>query len=732
MKKLIYSGGIKVYRVNINVDGVSEELVRERLLTIGIITKNECEKLERCLKSLMPIKEALDCEIIVTDTGSTDNTVEMSKKYADKVIKFDWIDDFSAARNKGIEESTGIWFMWIDSDEWVDDPKPLIEFFKSGEYQNYASATIEMMDCSTGFEDSITSPLARLTIRMNKTRFKGAIHENIDIISPKAEIKMLVYHDGYSFDNFNEKLKKHNRNIEILLQRNIEFPKDITIIRYIVDQYRFISKFADSNIFCEKGLDILSKNNNNDLGEAYEIHFNIMKATNLLDMNELENAIETLVGLEDINPKLKRRFLDIYFILSEAYSRLGNNIKSMEFAKKYIELYLKLDELDKSYITEFYEISNKVDIIKRMFFLCIKDCNDIELRDYLEKFGKKSLEKRIFSSVKEYVRAVFALANDIKRYEVISGIYDLIYERKLELDSFEFEYMLCEYISEDIEFNRNLFEVISNKNDYTDMSLICTFIIFDLDEDYRAKETICKILESDKLKNAYIKSELFYGTLKYKIEYEKIDKFLDVFKAKEIVNKMLIRHTEFIDIVIDYFEEKELCKNNIRCVGAITNILDEYISNNYVSEELKKKIYKLYERILPLIISEVYKSKISEINMDFYPPIVRFGYFINKANEFKAQKNLSEYIRLLKRSVKEYPYLDKAIESILEEIQIDIQSEDERRNEFEELAVKIKQKIYELITLGEFEEALTVVCQLQSIMPNDKELKELKSRLTSF
>lgn len=66
-------------------------------MTLGIcmIVKDEEDVLARCLDS---IQETYD-ELIVVDTGSTDKTVEIAKTYTDKVYTFEWVYDFSAARN---------------------------------------------------------------------------------------------------------------------------------------------------------------------------------------------------------------------------------------------------------------------------------------------------------------------------------------------------------------------------------------------------------------------------------------------------------------------------------------------------------------------------------------------------------------------------------------------------------------------------------------------------------
>jgi cellulose synthase/poly-beta-1,6-N-acetylglucosamine synthase-like glycosyltransferase len=72
-------------------------------LTVGMIVKNEEKNLEKCLNALKPLLDAVPSELIVTDTGSTDRTVEIAQKYTDHIIHYEWNDDFSAARNTGLD-----------------------------------------------------------------------------------------------------------------------------------------------------------------------------------------------------------------------------------------------------------------------------------------------------------------------------------------------------------------------------------------------------------------------------------------------------------------------------------------------------------------------------------------------------------------------------------------------------------------------------------------------------
>jgi glycosyltransferase involved in cell wall biosynthesis len=82
-------------------------------LSIALIVKNEAYILEKCLSS---VKEA--DEIIVVDTGSTDNTVEIAKKFTDKIYHFEWSDDFAGARNYALSKCTGNWILTMDAD-WI-------------------------------------------------------------------------------------------------------------------------------------------------------------------------------------------------------------------------------------------------------------------------------------------------------------------------------------------------------------------------------------------------------------------------------------------------------------------------------------------------------------------------------------------------------------------------------------------------------------------------------------
>lgn len=84
-------------------------------ISLCMIVKNEEDVLARCLDSAAPAAD----EIIIADTGSDDNTIEIAKKYTDKIYNFKWCDDFAAARNFAFSKATMQYCMWLDADDVI-------------------------------------------------------------------------------------------------------------------------------------------------------------------------------------------------------------------------------------------------------------------------------------------------------------------------------------------------------------------------------------------------------------------------------------------------------------------------------------------------------------------------------------------------------------------------------------------------------------------------------------
>src|SRR3989338_7273874 len=86
-------------------------------ISLCMIVKNEDKFLEQCINSVKNIAD----EIIIVDTGSTDKTKGIAKKFGAKIIDFKWDDDFSAARNESIKHATKDWILVLDADEIMEE-----------------------------------------------------------------------------------------------------------------------------------------------------------------------------------------------------------------------------------------------------------------------------------------------------------------------------------------------------------------------------------------------------------------------------------------------------------------------------------------------------------------------------------------------------------------------------------------------------------------------------------
>ena len=86
------------------------------MISLAMIVKNEESMLARCLGSVQDLVD----EMVIVDTGSTDGTPEIAGCFGVKLHRFDWCDDFAAARNESLKHCTGDWVLILDADEAID------------------------------------------------------------------------------------------------------------------------------------------------------------------------------------------------------------------------------------------------------------------------------------------------------------------------------------------------------------------------------------------------------------------------------------------------------------------------------------------------------------------------------------------------------------------------------------------------------------------------------------
>ena len=175
-------------------------------LSLAMIVKNEEDVLERCLESVKGIFD----EIVIVDSGSTDKTINIAKKYTDKIYSFEWQDDFAMARNYSFSQCTKDYIMWLDADDIVDNEnaKALLELKQ--QLDNY---DVIMLKYNIAFDKNNNPTFSyfreRIVRRSLNLKWRDFVHE---VITPTGKI----FHSDISICHKPLPTKKEsNRNLKI-------------------------------------------------------------------------------------------------------------------------------------------------------------------------------------------------------------------------------------------------------------------------------------------------------------------------------------------------------------------------------------------------------------------------------------------------------------------------------------------------------------------------------------
>lgn len=184
------------------------------------IMKNEAANLPRWLASV----KAFADEIIVVDTGSSDNSREIAAKAGVRVFDFKWIDDFSAAKNFALEQALGAWIAFPDIDEFFDEVsqkkiRKLLENLDSKTDIKGVTCPLYNIDVDDG--DKLLSIVVQLRLFRNSSclRYEGSVHETIGRLGQENVYytqDLRIVHTGYSA---HQQRKKSERNLRMLLNR---------------------------------------------------------------------------------------------------------------------------------------------------------------------------------------------------------------------------------------------------------------------------------------------------------------------------------------------------------------------------------------------------------------------------------------------------------------------------------------------------------------------------------
>ena len=224
------------------------------LIGAAIIVKDEAAHLRRCLAS---IRDLCD-EIVVVDTGSSDDSVAVAQAHGAVVLHRPWDGDFSAARNLGLDHISADWILYIDADEeaqQLDTPA--------------VRTALATADGVAGFLVSFASHVGwtpywehRVWRHRDDVRFRGRIHETIvpdlrrlvrEAGQRFEQLDMFLQHYGYEGDQ----TAKHQRNLPLLIEQVELSPRRVYLWNHLGRIHEALGNTIEAEAAWRHGVEVV-------------------------------------------------------------------------------------------------------------------------------------------------------------------------------------------------------------------------------------------------------------------------------------------------------------------------------------------------------------------------------------------------------------------------------------------------------------------------------------------
>ncbi len=217
-------------------DNWPDQTTKDPKVCLTMIVKNEGKVLRRALKS---VKGFVD-EIVIIDTGSTDNTMDIAREFGAKIFEHPWEDSFSVARNWGIYHTDCQWLLQIDGDEelqWGDGSK-IRDAVRSahGTTTNLIHMILENIDEERKETQSVinTGKLMRVVPTLH---FKNRVHNKLVCPGDVTFTTLKIFHYGYALPDKEYMQLKVDRTTKLLLMDAMDNPNDPDPFYYLSIQY---------------------------------------------------------------------------------------------------------------------------------------------------------------------------------------------------------------------------------------------------------------------------------------------------------------------------------------------------------------------------------------------------------------------------------------------------------------------------------------------------------------
>ncbi|MGG3284360.1 glycosyltransferase [Paenibacillus solani] len=306
-------------------------------ISVCMIVKNEASCIESCLSSVSKYVR----EIIVVDTGSIDETKEIALKYTSNVYEFQWINDFSAARNFAISKASQSVILMMDADEMLN-PESLPLLMKYCAEPNGSAGRVRQVNQLGNGETGVIE-IARLMPNDKTMKYTGRIHEQITKIDgdPPRVISTGVelFHSGYSKEVIMDQ-NKIKRNLDLLTLELSDHP-DNPYIWYQLGKTNYVAeKYLKANSQFQQAIDLVV--GKNDL-PPYLPNLLVSYVYSLLKTKEFDKILSIVEVCTDLYPD----FTDIYFVYGIVLMEL-KDINQIEQIRETFEYCIHLGEADTS------------------------------------------------------------------------------------------------------------------------------------------------------------------------------------------------------------------------------------------------------------------------------------------------------------------------------------------------------------------------------------------------
>ncbi|WP_313162765.1 glycosyltransferase family 2 protein [Sedimentibacter sp.] len=304
-----------------------------------LIAKNEEENIEYCLSHLKSVVN----EQIVIDTGSTDRTVEIAESLGAKVFHFEWIDDFSAARNYALDKAKGSWIIFLDCDEYFDDNsipliKNYIEVINGEKHIDGILSEFINIDKDKNVISTVKNISARIFRNKENIRYKNKIHEfladlgrkefDFNVVCYDGSKELKILHTGYDKTVVREK-NKNERNITMLKKELSKNPEDLKLNVYVSQSLYMNGEYMEALNYGLQSLKYMDKYKDE---EYYPLIYRGI-------MSSMYSLAVTYDGIKSIFDQAIIRYSfypDYYMIMGMAALLYGRNEEAADFLEKCI------------------------------------------------------------------------------------------------------------------------------------------------------------------------------------------------------------------------------------------------------------------------------------------------------------------------------------------------------------------------------------------------------------